>query len=306
VSVTLRFSFELPTQRVDSPGEFVSAEAISEIAKAAEASGFGAVHVTDHPAPDTRWLDHGGHHALDPFVALSFAAASTSTINLLTNIYVAAYRNPFLGAKLIQSLDVLSSGRLILGTGAGYLKPEFRALGIDFETRGALLDEALDVLAQLYTGDDVEYEGAHFSARGVRFRPLSPGKSHPPVWIGGNSKTAVRRAVSGHQGWAPFNTAGYETASRTAGIANLAELESAIQWARDYAASISRTAPLDICFSASTMIDGKSADEQQDVLNRLAELGVTWVIVSAVGEDRSDVLAGLHSFARQFITPDSA
>ena len=135
VIVTLQFSFELPTLRVDSPAEFVTSEAIADIAHAAEAAGYGAVHVTDHPAPDTRWLDHGGHHALDPFVALSFAAASTSSINLLTNIYVAAYRNPFLGAKLIQSLDVLSNGRLILGTGAGYLKPEFRALGVDFDSR---------------------------------------------------------------------------------------------------------------------------------------------------------------------------
>ena len=67
-------------------------------------------------------------------------------IKLLTNVYIAAYRNPFLGAKSIQSLDVLSGGRLILGTAAGYLKPEFRALGIDFDNRGALLDEALDVL----------------------------------------------------------------------------------------------------------------------------------------------------------------
>ncbi len=62
------------------------------------------MHVTDHPAPDAKWLDHGGHHALDPFVALSFAAAATTDVKLLTNVYIAAYRNPFLGAKSIQSL----------------------------------------------------------------------------------------------------------------------------------------------------------------------------------------------------------
>ncbi len=172
--MTLHYSFELPTTKVEAAAEFVTAEAIAEIANAAESCGYGAVHVTDHPAPDAKWLDHGGHHALDPpFVALSFAAARTSTIRLLTNIYVAAYRNPpFLGAKLIQSLDMLSGRRLILGTGgAGYLKPEYRSLGVDFETRGALLDEALDVLAKIYTGDDVAYDGSRFSARGVRFRP---------------------------------------------------------------------------------------------------------------------------------------
>ena len=206
--MALQFSFELPTQRVDSVSEFVTAEAVAEIAQAAEACGYGAVHVTDHPAPDSRWLDHGGHHALDPFVALSFAAAPTSTIRLLTNIYVAAYRSPLLGAKQIQSLDVLSAGRVILGTAAGYLKPEFRALGVDFDSRGALLDEALDVLEKIYTGNDIAYEGSHFSARGVRMRPLPARRSHPPVWIGGNSKIAVRRALSRHEGWPPSTPRG--------------------------------------------------------------------------------------------------
>jgi probable F420-dependent oxidoreductase len=299
--VDLQFSFELPTLRVDAVAEFVTAEAIAEIATAAESCGYGAVHVTDHPAPDSKWLDHGGHHALDPFVALSFAAASTSTIQLLTNIYVAAYRNPFLGAKSIQSLDVLSGGRLILGMGAGYLKPEFRSLGVDFDSRGERLEEAIAILSRLYTGDDVAYEGSDFSARGVRFRPLPARGSRPPIWMGGNSKAAVRRAVSLCEGWAPFNTAGYEAASRTAGIANLDELEAAIIWARQYAATIGRTRPLDICFSAATMIDGKSADEQAAVLNRLAALGVTWVIVSAVGNDRAEVIARMREFADRFV-----
>ena len=183
--VTISFSLELPTQRVDASSEFVTADAIGEIAREAEACGFAAVHVTDHPAPDAKWLDNGGHHALDPFVALSFAAASTTDIKLLTNVYIAAYRNPFLGAKSIQSLDVLSRGRLILGTAAGYLKPEFRALGFDFDNRGALLDEALDVLEKVLTGEDIAYEGTTFAARGVRLRPVPA--TAPPVWIGGNS-----------------------------------------------------------------------------------------------------------------------
>ena len=301
--MSLQFSFELPTLRVDAVSDFVTAESIAEIATAAQNCGYGAVHVTDHPAPDAKWLDHGGHHALDPFVALSFAAASTSTVRILTNIYVAAYRNPFLGAKLIQSLDVLSGGRLILGVGAGYLKPEFRALGIDFDTRGERLEEAIAILTRLYTGDDVAHDGSDYSARGVRFRPLPARGSRPPIWMGGNSKAAVRRAVSLCEGWAPFNTAGYETASRTAGIANLDELETAIKWAREYAATIGRTQPLDICFSAATMIDGKSADEQSAVLNRLSDLGVTWVIVSAVGNDRAEVIARMREFADQFVAP---
>ncbi|MCT7661207.1 TIGR03619 family F420-dependent LLM class oxidoreductase [Mycobacterium deserti] len=298
--MTISYSLELPTHRVEAAEEFVTAEAIAEIARVGEASGFGAVHVTDHPAPDAKWLDHGGHHALDPFVALSFAAAATTDVKLLTNVYIAAYRNPFLGAKSIQSLAVLSGGRLILGTAAGYLKPEFRALGIDFDNRGALLDEALDVLSKTLTGEDVAYEGTLFNARGVRLYPVPA--TPPPVWVGGNSKPAVRRAVSRAQGWAPFNTFGYAAASRTAEISTLDELESAIAWAKKYAAEIGRTEPLDICFSAGNLLDdSKSIDERHASVAKLEALGVTWVTIAARGGTRSEVVGNARSFADEFI-----
>ena len=298
--MTISYSLELPTQRVDAVSEFVTAEAISEIARVGEASGFAAVHVTDHPAPDAKWLDHGGHHALDPFVALSFAAAATTVVRLLTNVYIAAYRNPFLGAKSIQSLDVLSGGRLILGTAAGYLKPEFKALGIDFENRGALLDEALDVLNKVLTGEDVAYEGTSFAARGVRLYPVPAAP--PPIWVGGNSKPAVRRAVARAQGWAPFNTFGYATASRTAEISTLEELASAIAWAKKYAAEIGRTEPLDICFSAGTLLDdSRSTDERHATIAQLDAMGVTWLTIAPQGATRAEYIDHAHGFATEFI-----
>lgn len=298
--MTVAFSLELPTQRVDNPETFVTGAAIADISRAAETAGFRAVHVTDHPAPDAKWLDHGGHHALDPFVALSFAAAATETIKLLTNVYIAAYRNPFLGAKSIHSLQVLSNDRLIIGTAAGYLKPEFRALGVEFDRRGALLDEALDVLDQVLSGGDVAYIGSSFAARSVRLRPVT---APPPVWVGGNSKPAVRRAVSRGQGWAPFNTFGYATASRTAEISTVEELESAISWARDYAAEIGRTAPLDICFSAGSMLDdSRSTDERQATIQRLAAAGVTWLPIAPAGDDRAGYIELAQIFAKEFIT----
>jgi len=298
--VTISFSLELPTQRVDAVSEFVTADAIAEIARVAEASGFRAVHVTDHPAPDAKWLDHGGHHALDPFVALSFAAAATTDVHLLTNVYIAAYRNPFLGAKSIQSLAALSGGRLILGTAAGYLKPEFKALGIDFDNRGALLDEALDVLGKVLTGEDIAYEGSSFASRGVRLRPIP--STPPPIWVGGNSKPAVRRAITRAQGWAPFNTFGYAAASRTAEISTLDELESAIAWATKYAAEVGRTEPLDICFSAGNLLDeSKSADERHATIATLERMGVTWLTVAPEGSTRAEVVDHAHAFAEEFI-----
>ncbi|MEE3754779.1 TIGR03619 family F420-dependent LLM class oxidoreductase [Mycobacterium intracellulare] len=299
--MTVSFSLELPTHRVESVDEFVTAEAIADIARVAEESGFAAVQVTDHPAPDAKWLDHGGHHALDPFVALAFAAAATTDVRLLTNVYIAAYRNPFLGAKSIQSLASLSRGRLILGTAAGYLKPEFRALGIDFDNRGALLDEALDVLDKVLTGEDIAYEGTTFAARGVRLRPLPA--TRPPVWVGGNSKPAVRRAVSRAQGWAPFNTFGYAAASRTAEISTIDELAAAIDWARHYATEIGRTAPLDICFSAGNLLeDSRSADERHATIARLEAMGVTWLTIASPGADRAELIERSRAFGKEFIT----
>ena len=107
----MHVSYGLPTHRVDRGDEFLAPGAIGELARAAEDAGFGAVYTTDHPFPGDDWLAHGGHHALDPLVALSFAAAATSTVRLHTNLFIVAYRNPFLAAKGIATLDVLSGGR---------------------------------------------------------------------------------------------------------------------------------------------------------------------------------------------------
>ena len=115
----MKFSIALPTDHVSRPDEFVTGDAVMEIAAAIEAAGLDACFVTDHPAPDAKWLGAGGHHALEPTVALSFAAAATTTLAVHTHIYVLAYRNPFLAAKAIASLDQLSGGRSIIGIGPG-------------------------------------------------------------------------------------------------------------------------------------------------------------------------------------------
>ena len=145
----MKFNIPLPFDRTELPDEFLTLEAVTEVGKAVEKAGFDAGLVTDHPCPTGRWLDTGGHHALDPLVALSFAAAATTRLRLLTHVYVLAYRNPFLTAKGTLTLDVLSGGRLILGVAAGYLRPEFGALGVDFDERNELVDEALRIFGEV-------------------------------------------------------------------------------------------------------------------------------------------------------------
>src|SRR5581483_9721729 len=134
---SMRFSCALPLD----DDAFLSIDAIAELVAAIDRAGLDACHVTDHPAPSRRWLDHGGHATLDPFVALTVAASASRRIRLHTHILVLAYRNPFVVAKAAASLDALSGGRLVMGIGTGYLRPEYAALGVPFEARGTLTDE---------------------------------------------------------------------------------------------------------------------------------------------------------------------
>ncbi len=130
----MKLSIELP---VTDPDGIVSS------ARTIEAAGFDACFVTDHPAPSRAWLEHGGHATVDPFVALSAAAAVTTTLHLHTHCLIPAYRQPLLAAKAVATLDAISRGRVILGVAVGYLEEEFTALGVPFPERARLLDDAL-------------------------------------------------------------------------------------------------------------------------------------------------------------------
>src|SRR6201998_1382680 len=157
----MRFAITYPIIRHPDSRELGSGPGVAERAAAAEGAGFHGLGFTDHPAPTQRWLEAGGHDALDPFVAMGYAAARTTTLRLIPNIVVLPYRNPFVVAKAGATMDLLSGGRVTLAFGVGYLKREFAALGVDFEERAALFDEALDVIRAIWTGDDITFEGRH-------------------------------------------------------------------------------------------------------------------------------------------------
>ena len=148
----MKFAFTYPMHSHPYNPELVNGAGVAAVAAAAEAAGFGGFGFTDHPAPTQKWLDAGGHDALDPFVAMGFAAAHTTTLRLIPNVVVLPYRNPFVVAKAGATLDLLSGGRFTLAVGVGYLKREFAALGVDFEERGALVEEALQVIRAIWTG----------------------------------------------------------------------------------------------------------------------------------------------------------
>lgn len=288
----MRFSVQLPTDQVAQGAEFVGPAAIADVARAAEAAGFDAVSVTDHPFPPARWVAAGGHHALDPFVALSFAAAATTRLRLLTQVIVLPYRNPFLVAKAASTLDVLSGGRLILGVAAGYLEPEFTALGADFANRNDVTDAAIDAIRAAWTGAPVDLAGRGFAANGNAQLPRPAQASGPPIWVGGNSRRAIRRAVERAEGWHPFPApAQLASHARTAAMESLDDLRAGIAFAREHAAKVGRTQPLDVCLVPFGFGMGDRGVNDPERLRadvaRYAEAGVTWLAFTLPAPSRS-------------------
>jgi probable F420-dependent oxidoreductase len=294
------------TQKVDLGPEFASGAGVMEIARAAEAAGFEAVAVTDHPIPQDEWMRSGGHHALDPFVALSFAAAATSRLRLLTYIYVLSYRNPFLSAKAAASLDVLSGGRFIFGIAAGYLEPEFEALGVPFAERSALTDEAIEVMKRTWAEAGLHVEGRHFVARGHTALPRPVQQPHPPIWVGGNSKEAIRRAVTLGDGWMPiYNPPEFAARRRTAVIQSPADIRARLDYAAEVGAAAGRTKPLDVLWTAQGLARfGTPAFERDGFLAHVAELraaGVTHLVVNLPASTRAEHGEKIARFGRDVL-----
>lgn len=291
-----RVSLGLPVERVDAGAELLAAPALADLARAYERFGFHAAYVTDHPAPDDRWLAHGGHHALEPTVALAVAATATRHLLLHTNVYVLGYRNPFLAAKALASLDVVSGGRLVLGVAAGYLRPEFAALGADFEDRGPRLDRTLALLPRIWAEHGLAAEGEDWSARSVTALPHPVQRPHPPIWVGGNSEAAMRRAVRFGQGWSPFPAIGAAaTATRSPELADHEALRERMARLEQLRKQHGRSEPLSVCFVPFSL-PGYLADPDGglaplvDEVDRLDELGVDWVALMVPGVVRNEVI----------------
>jgi probable F420-dependent oxidoreductase len=276
----LRFSCSLP---IDRTVGFDTIAKIGSAARAIEAAGLDACFVTDHPAPSAEWLAAGGsHETIDPFVALTVAAAATTRLKLHTNIIVLPYRNPLLLAKSVASLDSLSGGRMILGASVGYHRPEFESLGVAFAERGALATEAIKVLRSAFTGEPVRFEGMHFSAVDAVVRPI-PVQIPIPIWSGGNSSAAMRRAAELCDGWSPM-PAGKEASSfaGTEEMSTLDQFKSKVQQIQELREDFGRHDHFDFVTAAFDMSNDLNhpgrfeASWLVDSYSRLAEAGATW------------------------------
>jgi probable F420-dependent oxidoreductase len=274
---------------------------VVRVAKAVEAAGWDGIAYTEHPAPGYRWLaEGGGHQTLDPFVALGAVAAVTERIKLLTYLAVVPYRNPLLLAKAAATVDMISGGRFILGVGTGYLKGEFFALGVDFDERNELFDEALEVMRLHWSGERFSYEGKHFNARDIVARP-SP-KQQIPIWIGGNAKITRRRVAEKAQGWMPMIApAEVATTTRTVHLEGMDDVAAKIVEIKEMAGD--RAAELDflMLYTDTSILDGTDVERHRDAFGRMAEAGCTWVSFAFDFSTETETLAFVEAFGRDYL-----
>ncbi len=300
----MKYWFTYPLVAHPCNPAFMSRDAVVRVAHAAEGAGFDGIGFTDHPAPSHKWLNAGGHDALDPFVALAMIAAHTEHLQLIPNIVVLPYRNPFIVAKAAATLDLLSGGRFVLSVATGYLRSEYRALGVDFEQRNKLFDEALEVLQGVWSQDEFNFEGTGFVAMGVT---ANPKPAHIPIWIGGNSALARRRVAMHANGWNPFPAPrGLARTARTVPLEGIEDLAPMLDhlWEElalagrdrseiDVAFSLGLPGPTDRDFDASAHLE---------TLDRLGALGVTWTSVPIPGDSVEHAVEALERYGAEVIS----
>jgi probable F420-dependent oxidoreductase len=179
---------------------------IRRVAETCDRVGCFYVAVCDHvcvprtsaAAMSTIWYD--------TVATLGFLAAATTRVRLLSYVWIAPYRHPLQTAKAFMTLDALSGGRVILGVGAGHLQGEFETLGVDFARRGKLLDETIDVVTKAFLAEYPEHDGATWQIHDVGLRPRPVQQPRPPIWVGGSTPGALRRAAARGDGWLPQGT----------------------------------------------------------------------------------------------------
>lgn len=243
-----------------------------QVAAAAEDAGFDSVAVSDHVvypsylttkypytpdgtpqfSPDEDWPD--------PWVAIGAMSATTSTLRFLTNVYVLPMRNPFVIAKAVGTAAFMSRGRVGLGVGAGWMVEEFELLGQPFAGRGKRLEETVEVIRTLWRGGRVEHHGELYDFAPVEMRPVPPAPV--PIYIGGQSEVAFRRAAAIGDGWLGM----YCTADELVGHC------ATIRQAREDAGTADR--PFEVIASPLVI-------PTPDMCDRLGSAGVTTILTSA-------------------------
>ena len=260
------------------------------VTEEADRLGFDSVWIPEHLVlpVDMGGSPHDGQDhppipsnipVFDPLVYLAFLAARTERIRFGTQVYNIGLRHPFSTARAAATLDVVSGGRLDFGIGASWLRAEWDAVGLDFDSRGARVDESIDVCRRLWSEETIEHHGRFFDFDPVMFEPKPIQRPGPPLHIGGDGPAALRRAATVGDGWIPMNHSVEEIPEK---VALLAEL-------RQRAGRPGRTE-----VTLGAQVNGPADVE------RYAEAGIDRVFVKP-WRKTSDALESIGRFAEEFL-----
>ncbi len=175
---------------------------LAAVARAADRAGLAYVAVCDHVAIPRDRAEGMQTAWYDTVATLGWLAAQTTHVRLLSHVFVVAYRHPLVTAKSFMTLDHLSGGRVIFGVGAGHVQGEFDALGVPFDQRGKITDDAIDVIRAAFDDEFCDVDTPRWSVHDVGQAPR-PDQAHLPIWVGGSSRPALRRAAERGDGWLP-------------------------------------------------------------------------------------------------------
>jgi probable F420-dependent oxidoreductase len=306
----MRFGFYLPTR-----GATAAPEALEALVARGESLGFSSVVIADHVVfpvtirskyPYTVSGAFPGHgDALEQLSLMAFVAGKSRRLRLISSVMILPHRNPVVTAKMLATIDVLSRGRVTVGVGVGWLREEFQALGApDFDRRGAVSDEYLRIFKTLWTQDPASFRGEFYRFDGIRCLPHPAQKPHPPIWIGGHSKAALRRVARLGDGWHPVGAnpaVPLRPAELRAELDDLRRLTEAER--RDFSTlTISYKAPI---YDPGQGVDGGAArrpfsGSQQaiaDDVGTFAALGVSELIFDFRSESLTESLERMERFA---------
>jgi probable F420-dependent oxidoreductase len=312
----MEFGFTVPTR-----GPLATRESISAVVAKGEALGFTYATVNDHivvprsvaspyPYSDSgAWAGGRLGEALEQLSLLSFLAGITWELRLLTAVMVVPYRNPVLTARILATVDVLSQGRVTVGCGVGWMREEFEALGAPpFVARGSVVDEYLAVFKEVWTSDAPDYDGAYSRFSDISALPRPVQEPHPPLWIGGESAPALRRAARLGDGWFPIGN------NPRAPLDTPERYRAAVDWLQGLAEQYGRDpAALDLAYGANWLygegakqtadgarkaFTGGSADIVDDI-GQFGEIGLRHLLLSFQCKTLDETLERMEQFKRE-------
>jgi probable F420-dependent oxidoreductase len=277
------------------------AQALLRLAATAEQLGYDSVWVSEHLFHTAYVLQRlGSKPYYEPLTILSAVAATTQSIRLGTSVLVLPYHNPIRLAKTVATLDAISHGRVILGVGVGVIEEEFTALGSPYQGRGAYTDESIAIMQELWTQEDPQFAGTYYTFSGMKFSPKPVQRPYPPLWIGGSSPAAIRRAARVGDGWHPIRLSPDDLQRRLDDLHQQAgglgrdtsQLPVSVRGALDITATPASEASVDVCSFCGT------PDEIIGTLRAYEQAGANHIVLAVNTSDPGKIESTIERFAR--------